>query len=445
MKDFKLEKTERTHPLTKVLGITLFTLVLLVSNAAAPIPGLNSNSSASPTVYVTATPNHGSTPLVVGFTSKIITSAATGPVVLYMWNFGGGYTSSLSSATHTYLSPGSYGASLTVFTSKGGVGIGGSGPITVTGKDMSGSGSVYGTIYKSDVKTQLVLNNQAAGNYVALSPAVGSDVKANTNGNGYYKFNLRTGMYSISAFYHNDIIGDSGTTFLLSPNQNLEKDITTKDFAGSVSGTVYYSDGITPIGLNNIKAGNYINLVDVNGENHQAQTTSSGAFIFNDIPVGKFTITAKVDNNPVGQSIGQVNFNSKTAVLLKTSVQAMGSIAGTVYFSDKATPFVINDYSPNNYLHLDSHDYEYSVDFDTDSYGHYSLNDVPDGSYTLYADYGNKQVGIKTFSIAPFKNNVENLSTSVPRQPQVSGTIHYADGTPVIVDSQECKFQLYLD
>ena len=71
-----------------------------------------------PSVNASANPTSGSAPLTVNFTATA--SDPDGTITGYNWSFGDGQTSTAQSPTHTYQSPGTYNASVTVTDSGGG-------------------------------------------------------------------------------------------------------------------------------------------------------------------------------------------------------------------------------------------------------------------------------------------------------------------------------------
>jgi PKD repeat protein len=72
----------------------------------------------APSVQVTADPKTGTSPLTVQFSSQA--RDPDGDDLLYVWEFGDGGKAAGSTATHTYTTPGTYTATLTVRDPKGG-------------------------------------------------------------------------------------------------------------------------------------------------------------------------------------------------------------------------------------------------------------------------------------------------------------------------------------
>jgi PKD repeat protein len=82
---------------------------------------VSSEANWPPTAIIAAYPTSGDAPLVV-----IFEGAGTdldGTVERYEWNFGDGFTAIGQVVEHTYIIPGTYGATLTVTDNQGGTGI----------------------------------------------------------------------------------------------------------------------------------------------------------------------------------------------------------------------------------------------------------------------------------------------------------------------------------
>jgi PKD repeat protein len=76
------------------------------------------STAVAPVAVATATPASGYAPLAVGFSSSG-SSDSDGTLVAYAWNFGDGTNSTEPNPLHTYTTPGSYNAVLTVTDSQG--------------------------------------------------------------------------------------------------------------------------------------------------------------------------------------------------------------------------------------------------------------------------------------------------------------------------------------
>ena len=86
-------------------------------------------------------------------------------------------------------------------------------------------------------------------------------------------------------------------------------------YHGSVTGTVYYSDEITPLPLNDKKNGSCIELWNTtsNSITTYITTDDSGKYKSPQVRVGSYYLSAKIDNNYVGTSKA---FNIKRSLSL---------------------------------------------------------------------------------------------------------------------------------
>ena len=102
----------------------------------------NPAGNQAPTVRVAADPRSGTAPLRVRFSSQA--SDPDGDALIYVWSFGDGGQAGGAAATHTYASPGTYNATLTVRDARGATGTA-TIAVTVTAPaGRSGTGDVAG-------------------------------------------------------------------------------------------------------------------------------------------------------------------------------------------------------------------------------------------------------------------------------------------------------------
>ncbi len=79
---------------------------------------VSNSSNASPIVTASGSPSSGQAPLVVVF--QAVASDSDGSITRYDWDFGDGTTGAGQMIEHTYIAPGSYGATVTVTDDQGG-------------------------------------------------------------------------------------------------------------------------------------------------------------------------------------------------------------------------------------------------------------------------------------------------------------------------------------
>lgn len=105
----------------------LYTVRMTIDFGTAGVPGTPYTITHQIIVYEGSSPDFtasqtvGCAPLTTTFTDITDVSAVTvGNPVAWTWNFGDGNTSNQQNPTHTYINPGTYQVTLTVYTSAGG-------------------------------------------------------------------------------------------------------------------------------------------------------------------------------------------------------------------------------------------------------------------------------------------------------------------------------------
>jgi gliding motility-associated-like protein len=97
-----------------------YTVTLTVTNASGSNTKIMTQYItvyAKPTINFSVTPNSGCPPLNAAFTN--LSTPGSGTISSFQWNFGDGFTSTLTSPTHSYNNPGSYNISLLAINSFG--------------------------------------------------------------------------------------------------------------------------------------------------------------------------------------------------------------------------------------------------------------------------------------------------------------------------------------
>jgi len=103
----------------------------------------------------------------------------------------------------------------------------------VFGQVLASPGSVNGSIFYSDSKTPLALNNLAAGNFVSLiNTGTQAVLNTTTDSSGHYVFNTQnivfngSSYFQVTAYYNNSGVGHS-PIFELSPGTHVSENLST--------------------------------------------------------------------------------------------------------------------------------------------------------------------------------------------------------------------------
>ncbi|MCA9935494.1 MAG: carboxypeptidase regulatory-like domain-containing protein, partial [Anaerolineales bacterium] len=267
--------------------------------------------------------------------------------------------------------------------------------------DLLPGGAFSGTVYANDGITPLANINVdiGAGNYGAC-----------TDGNGRYLLNgLPLGDYQIVAgggwnwclgqnseylreYYDNTNDPNTAVTFTLDISNTLYTNIDfTLDLGGSISGTVYADDGITP--LQNIN-------VDVEGGGYGACTDENGHYAMHGLPYNDYYVRAGGDwNFCLGQdSIYLTTYYSNThdynlatpipisstaltASGIDFNLQQGGVITGRVLDNDTGLPIANVNVGASEY---DNGQFGYGAW--TDPNGYYTITGMLDAEYRVSVD-----------------------------------------------------------
>ncbi|HZI56889.1 MAG TPA: carboxypeptidase-like regulatory domain-containing protein, partial [Verrucomicrobiae bacterium] len=151
---------------------------------------------------------------------------------------------------------------------------------------------------------------------------------------------------------------------------------------GSVSGTVFNADGTTApfarIALSSplLSRDNFVNA------------NLQGNYTFDRVPVGTFSLQATDENFIVFVTVSGSLSNPGDVSTVNIILPATGSVSGTVFGPDGATPV------PNAPVRIENIDSTgpqgfYSRDLNADGSGNYSLTDVPVGTVRISSTDGN--------------------------------------------------------
>ncbi|MBI4947029.1 MAG: gliding motility-associated C-terminal domain-containing protein, partial [Bacteroidetes bacterium] len=118
-----------------------------------------------PTLSFSVDPSSSCIPLVVQYLDSSVTGNSADPITSWYWDFGDGFSSTLSNPAHMYTQPGTYSVVLTITTSGGCTSNNSSAPVTVTAFP---SPTAYFTTTPSvnpmsDNNLTISFNNQSSG------------------------------------------------------------------------------------------------------------------------------------------------------------------------------------------------------------------------------------------------------------------------------------------
>ena len=213
-------------------------------------------------------------------------------------------------------------------------------------------GTIAGTVFESDAVTP-VPNNKVFLFYT-VDGAEGAQIQVvaavTTDAGGHYtmeKVPFRETGYGLSAFRPDFSDGNVRTVVLKFNNQVLKGDIVFRGGGGRVTGRVLDADGTTPlhaavgISYDQVEiAGGLVGTAFRTVSNVKIANTdfTTGAFAFNNIFVGPFTLAAAGQFSP-----DPITFESRipspgAAVTIDLRLQATSTIQGTVFQPDGVTP-----------------------------------------------------------------------------------------------------------
>jgi hypothetical protein len=224
------------------------------------------------------------------------------------------------------------------------------------------------------------------------------------------------------------------TTFTVEPTD----DGTTKQVTihtsptGTVEGTLFASDGTTPI--NN---GYNVQLTDdTTGTSNSVGAGSNSpapGYIFNSVQVGAagFTLTAKLngasDDSAVAPQTATGNITSDGQVITQNFTFPVSSISGTVFLNDGVTPV------PNSFVYAtvpvaNSNPWSYGVTADAN--GNFQVVAAPPGIVTLTASDSNGVVGGATTTLTSAQQIVTGANVNLGPAGIVMGVVYDANNQP---------------
>ena len=227
---------------------------------------------------------------------------------------------------------------------------------------LATGGSISGTVYQSDGTTPLANADVWADTYDCCGG--GSGTQTATDGT-YTITGLGAGDYRVQVFvpgssfagefYNNTTNWDQAARVAVTASQTTTGIDFTLNAGGSISGTVYESDGTTPLADADVWAESY----DCCGGNG-TRTAADGTYTISGLTPGDYRVQVNVfgasfagefyNNTTDWDSAARVTVTASTTTSnIDFTLDAGGSISGTVYEGDGTTPLANVDVWANTY------------------------------------------------------------------------------------------------
>ena len=209
---------------------------------------------------------------------------------------------------------------------------------------------------------------------------------------------------------------NDGTTVQVTINSSL---------SGTVQGTVFASDGLTPI------SSNYnVSLLDIDtGLTNYANPGGVG-YSFTGVQVGAsgFTLTPQFNNVAYSSLAISANITSQGQVITQNFTLPVSSISGTVYLNDGVTPVpfanIFTYETPNGGL-------TQYFEATADANGNYQFNGAFIGSLVITANDANGVVGSTTITLTSDTQIITGANISLGPVGMIIGTVYDANNSPV--------------
>ena len=350
------------------------------------------------------------------------------------------------------------------------IAVGGPGSVVTIDVALQPGGLITGVVYAADGVTPLEHVNvdleeghhgsctDADGRYTIYGATYGDNfVRA---GGGWNWCLNRNSEYSVE-YYQESADFAGATAIILGAEQDIVANINfTLEEGGTITGTVYTDDGVTPL------ADEHIELQHLDGSwAGNGCTDADGHYAISGLAPGSYRISAGGGWNwCLNQNSLYVteywqetwDWNAATPIEITSPGQVVpgidftldlgGSVAGAVYEEDGVTPLVNVNVNISSY-----EDGRWNGGACTDADGHYVINGVPLGSYRVSAGGGwNWCAGEQSYTIQEFYNEtwwhhlatpvevvtpgqtISDINFSLSYGALVSGTVYAADGvTPL--------------
>lgn len=188
---------------------------------------------------------------------------------------------------------------------------------------------------------------------------------------------------------------------------------------GTVQGTVYASDGTTPI-LGNFQ----VIMTDIDTGRQNDANTNGSSYSFTGVQVGAsgFSLTASLYQDPSSAQTATGNITSDGQVVTQNFTLPVSSISGTVYANDGITPIPYADVEAQDLSNATG----YSSYFDTsaDANGNWQLVGLVAGSLSLTAYDPNGVLGTAQFSVTSDTQIASGVTILLGPAGTVMGTVY---------------------
>ena len=311
-------------------------------------------------------------------------------------------------------------------------------------------GSISGTVYEADGVTPIADADVRAESYDCCGGGEGTRSAVD----GTYTIDgLTSGDYRVRAqaqghvreFYDNTTDWDLASSVTVSAGQTT----ANIDFAlaegGSISGTVYEADGVTPIADADVWAENY----DCCGGDNGTRTSNDGTYTIDGLVSGDYRVRAQAqghvrefyDNTTDRDLASSVSVTEgQTTANIDFALAAGGSISGTVYEADGVTPIADADVWAENYECCGG-----GNDTRTSADGTYTIDGLVSGDYRVRAQaqghvrefYDNTTDWDLASKVSVTEGQITaNIDFSLAVGGSISGTVYEADGVTPVVNAQ---------
>ena len=310
---------------------------------------------------------------------------------------------------------------------------------------LAGGGSISGHVFEADGVTPI-----ADAGVFAFGPNGWGD--ARTDGNGEYRIDgLSTGSYRVEAegiergfvreFYNGTTDFEAATLVAVTAGVDVPNIDFALDQGGSISGTVYHPDGVTPLAEADIHA-----FSDTGRSGGHTRSGPDGTYIIEGLPTGSFRVQAEAHEFGFARQFYSSTASFMDATLVAVTVgsdtpgidfimEAGGTISGTVVTANPGAPIAGVEVWANPY---DGDGFGGGAI--TDENGYYEITGLAPGDYRVRAqrpdgglagEWYNDTTDWGLAERVPVLAGqaTENIDFDLGGGGSISGTVYMSDGT----------------